>query len=1253
MKRILFLLPAVFFCTIAFAETIAYTLNWHGISQLDPARNINIVSFDGSTPDSETLLPRFNAEVPLSNTQSLDSVHIAAIVLADFTAKERAVVENTNRNFPETPEISLHYTADRKQTQAILNFIPVVQQNGVLKKIISFQLNYRLHQKAALRATGADKYAANSVLRNGSWVKISVKESGIYKISYEDLQAWGISNPANARIFGYGGAMLPEENSVPVPDDLPQIAVWKETGADGIFNAGDYLLFYAQGIVSWQYSAGEFLRTLNPYSFEGYYFISSDAGEEKLISPKAALSDSPTNTVDYFLDYAMYEEEAENLASSGREWFGKAFGSNPLKSLLFSFPNIYSEKQARVRVVAAAKANQETSITVSQNGQALSGNIFINSIGNYNLAQLGEKDFLFTPNSSNITISTRYNHSSIGSAWIDYVSVNAWRKLIMTGNSMPFRTPDVTGTDRIVEYSLTGNAGLSIWNISKPADIVQMPANYANGVHSFVDAASTLQEYVAVNTKADFPHPAFAGKVANQDLHSVAQADMVIIAHPDFLAQANRLASKHSEHDGISVLITTPEQVYNEFSSGTPDATAYRRVVKMLYDRAGTDSDRAPKSLLLFGDGSYDNRGMVNINRQSNKLLTYQTENSISSTASQVTDDYFALLDDNEGDKPASQKLDIGVGRFPVSSAEQASILVDKSIAYMDNRQPDAWKSRLIYLADDADTYGDQAFTSQANSLVQYIEYNYPAFQPQRFFMSSSTQESTASGQRYPQLKERFFAELNRGVLMVNYLGHASAEGLAGEKILSRSDIGSLVNRKLPLFVTATCNFSRFDNSDASTGENLLMTPNAGAIGLFTAAREVYLTQNFQLDTRFNRYMLQIENGKALTIGEMVRRAKNDFLGDANKLSFILLCNPALRLNIPLNQVVTTEISSNSTAGQDTIQALSIVTVNGEIQSPEGDLLSGFNGELSTVVFDKKMAFKTLGNDLDTTFYQYEDRPTTLFSGRTTVENGKFSIRFMVPKDIAYNYDFGKMIFYAADTVQKIEANGYNDRFVVGGTNSNITFENQGPDINLYLNTTAFRSGDRVGSSPIVLANLADLNGINVGGSSIGHDLVLSLNNGSERFVVNDFFETNPGDYGSGTLAYKLPELDNGHYTLTLRAWDLLGNSSESAIAFEVNSDAAPELYNFNIYPNPAGNYVYFECEHNQPQTQLNYTVEVFSPMGQLLWSDSQSEYAASDVWRYKWNLSNLAAGIYFCRISVSSASGDTHRVKTGKLIVK
>lgn len=1109
---------------------------------------------------------------------------------------------------------------------------------------------------------GIHSYKSSSVLSEGRFVKIRIKDSGVYKLTYEDLNAMGV-NPANVRIFGYGGAILNQSFQNSRIDDLPEVAIHMEKGFDNVFNAGDYVLFYAQGINAWTYntSLGMFTHVINHYSNYGYYFVSSDAGEGRKIQTVDVETPSTYTDVTEFTDYAVHEKESQSLANSGKEFYGETFSDVLSYNLSYSFPNVVETANAvKVRLDVAASSSVASNFLLSLNSEQ-SKTIAVAARtpnDNYEKARLANGVYTFTPSGiSNGQLNfnlTYVKSNSTSKGYLNYLEMNVRRSLIMSGSAMRFQNVDNLGMDSYSRYRLSNvTSNTRIWDITNLSDISSINVSPPeNGQMSFFSSNKTLRIYMAIDPTAagSFPKPEVVGVVANQNLHGLPQVDMIIITHPNFISQAQRLAQAHNNKGEISVEVVTTEQVYNEFSSGTPDATAYRWIMKMLYDRAVDqlkDPTKKPKYLLLFGRGSFDNRKVLHSSGEG-FVLTYQAENSHVETMSYVTDDYFAFLEDSEGNQVPAHTMDIGIGRFPVTTLQTATDVVSKNINYMQNTNRGMWKNQVCYLADDGD---GSLHMKQADSVASYISRTYPSFQVNKIYLDAYQQEVNASGETYPVARTQFHNSLRNGLFLLDYVGHAGPTGWTNEQILSTADVRGLSNKNLPLWVAATCDFLQFDIATVSAGEHVLLNPVGGGIGIISAARPVYASQNERINKLINQYLFQKENGKYPRIGDVLAKAKNNLGSEINKLSYVYMGDPALRLNYPGQfKIVTEKINGETVAGKDTLRALSVTTVSGYITDLDGNPVSSFNGSLSAAVFDKVRTITTLNNDKSGTF-TYNDRPNILYSGSTQVINGKFEMTFMLPKDIKYNYGTGRINFYASDDTLG-EAQGSFENFLIGGSISDFDYETDGPQIEMFLNSTEFKSGGKVNETPLLIANVSDINGINQVGSGIGHDIVLVIDDDpGQTYILNDFYKSDLNDFTKGTIRFKLPLMKSGKHTASLRVWDLLNNSSLLTMDFEVVKGLEPEIFNIYNYPNPVKSYTKFVVEHDRPETVLNATVDIFDLSGRLVWTFKQSTLD-----EISWDMNDmygqrLKTGVYLYRISILSNS-DKVFSKINKLMI-
>lgn len=1111
------------------------------------------------------------------------------------------------------------------------------------------------------------RYAENSVLNTGSWVKIQIQESGLYKLTYEQLQEMGIANPANVRIYGYGGAMLPELFTSTYIDDLPLVSIHMEKGQDGVFSAGDFIIFYAQGIVKWTYdtSLKYTKHTINTYSNYGYYFVTSDLGASPTISYKTTLTSTTTDTITTYNGLYLHEIERINLINSGKTFFNEEFNSKtPTHSFQVSIPDIVPNQQAILQVHAAHKNSETCTVDMKINNSSI-GTMSINGISNNLVACDQFKAQPFTLNSGNINVSLTFSLTK-KEGYLDYFALETERYLTKTASEyITFRQTKYLSEVGNYTYLISNtDANTVVWDVTSLTNIQAVTTKYQNGSTTFVDRVSSQREYVAFNPSTDvFLTPTVVGPVANQNLHASSQIDMAIISNTDFLSEANRLAQAHAETDGLNVIVVDAEAVYNEFSSGTPDATAYRRFMKMFYDRA-TSADLAPKYLLLFGDGSFDNRRILSstIDPDTYRLLTYQTDNSYSEVSSITTDDYFAFLDDNEVKWIQVAIMDIAVGRFPCSTAAHAKAVVDKTIKYMQNDDPGAWKNQGIYLADDGD---NNDHITGADTVCNLTQHLYPSFLTRKLFFDSYIQETTASGSKYPILNKEFYDYINNGVLTINYMGHGGYNGIADERPFSIGDVDNMYNTRLPFWFTATCNFGRFDDRAKSIGEKLMTHADGGAIALATTTRTVIARQNNLINLEFAKTMLAPDtDGKINTLGRALMKAKNERAkaSDINRLSYALIGDPAIRLNYPSTHKVTIDTINGRdiTADIDTIRALGTVIMKGfvsDLQSTDDAVDASFNGMVEIKVFDKLQSFTTLCNDVGAKPFTYTYRSTPIFDGKVAVTNGRFEIQFIVPKDIRYNFGTGKIIMYAYDPTQGFDGNGTCSNIAVGGEADNIIWENEGPEIKLYLNSETFTDGSKVNENPLFVAHVSDQSGINTIGTGFGHDILLKLDNDPrQEYILNSYYQSSVGSFSDGYIYYQLKDLTPGKHSLYFRVWDMQNNSSSAELQFEVVKGLAPTVNNLYVIPNPVQDVADIIIENDRPNQPSEVYAYIYNIAGQLVWTNNGNFVASSDSRiTMQWNVDdssmNLTNGLYLLKVATIDTNGNKEQKSTKILL--
>ena len=1093
---------------------------------------------------------------------------------------------------------------------------------------------------------GIHSYAERSVLADGRWVKIRVSESGVCRMSFSELRSAGLE-PSQVRVFGYGGAQKEQDFSKRNIDDLPQVPVYV---------GEDYILFYVQGPISWTYNGSRFAHTRNTYSDFGYYLLSDDAGAMLPFPEAEAVSGSPTD-VTYYSYYQVQDKDSVNLidrtgvSGGGRTFYGEQFAAGQTRTFTFSTPYANGDNSS---VYIDMAVNAATTSTVkAQLNNTSSKSIYISSIpDHYTFGVAGTISMNGASEEQNQRVTMQFVNSNASAlAWLNYIEITTPSELVMTGSYMGIRSLVNRNTTNPVRFLLRNTtASTQIWDVTDLAAIQRMPTTMVDDQLAWVGTqADGVHEYIAVNTDGTkFVQAEVVGEVKNQNLHALSNIDYIIICPEGYEDVSEDLAKAHEAKQAITYAIVTDQQVYNEFSSGTPDATAYRWLMKMLYDRAKNGIGQQPRWLLLMGHGTFDNRKLLR-NSGTSLLLTYQSKNSVNEIKAYATDDYFAYLDDNEGAIDTQGRMDIGVGRLPVESLDEARTTVDKLIQYIRNEQTGKWKNQLVYLADDGE---NGTHTETAEKSAELVRINNPDFIVHKIFLDAYPQEVNASGESYPLAKNRVLNLLKNGVLFFDYSGHGGYNAITNESILNLKDIAGMTNKNQAFWLFATCNFAQCDAGKRSAAETAVLNPKGGAIGILAATRTVYAPQN----TNLNRSVCDTLFGHSdvfhydMTLGEAILIGKNLLGSDENKLAYVLLGDPCMRLNYPTDYHVETLTE------MDTLNALSVQHVEGRIIDEDLNTVSDFNGKVDITIYDKMQSIPTRDNDNaggDPRVVAYNDYPNTIFSGATDVKDGLFNYTFMVPKDIRYNFDNGRIVYYAvtADSLETAEAVGHFEQFIIGGSGSIVTIDTVGPEMEIYLNSPAFRNGDKTYATPRFFANLYDENGINTAGAGIGHDLMLIIDDDPKMiYSLNEYFTAANNSYQAGQVSYLMEELANGPHSLTFRAWDLLNNSTTKSLNFIVEAGLDPSIYNVTTYPNPVqqSGVVHLVVNYDQPDELIETEIYLYNTAGQMVYSHKQDNPDAVSI-----NLPALGlnTGVYIYSVKIKSASSK-YSTTSGKIIV-
>ena len=1133
----------------------------------------------------DSLLPVYTWQKPLGRHYA-DSTYTVSIEYPEFEEMTKAEIARyqaiSGAPLGALPEITQSIGVSRKQGVLDVSFVPLVCRDGKYQKLVSFKLNVQAKAVGRpLRRASSERYAAHSVLREGSWARISIPESGIYQLTDALVKKAGFSDPSKVKIYGYGGALQPEQltgDYLAETDDLQEVPT---------VTIGGRRLFYGVGPVTWA-AKDALTRTRNPYSDNGCYLLTENDAEPLTVDSAAfAAAYYPSNN-DY---HSLYEVDDFAWYHGGRNLYDKT---------------LYKTGTPQAYTLTAYGTGGQLTVVLSYDG-SFEGTVAVND-----------------------SVIDKLSVSASLDAYTE-AAVRTWT----------YRLDNLKQGDNTVMITQTSGKNLRLDYLALTSD--------------------TPAPMPSLSTSA-FAEPSFDYRLLNQDHHADSAVDMVIIipTSQKWLSQAERIKLLHEERDGLSVRIIPADELYHEFSSGTPDATAYRRYMKMLYDRAQTDEEM-PRFLLLFGDGAYDNRlrsADWSGCDPDDFLLCYESDNSFSHVYCYVSDDFYGLLDDGErieegtSSKSYLGKPDIAVGRFSARTLEEAKVLVDKTVSYANNAYAGAWQNTICMMGDDGNNNSHMATADRVASL---IENTYPGYNVQKIYWDAYTRTTSSTGNSFPDVTRLIKQTMADGALVMNYSGHGAAYAISHELVLQTPDFAEATSLRLPLWLTASCDIMPFDGQEENIGETAMFNEKGGAIAFFGTTRTVYANYNEAMNLAFMKYVLGTDDqGRPMPIGEAARRAKCELVSQGkdtspNKLQYTLLGDPALALATPQMGITIDQIGGQSVSTGEAIRlsAGSVVEVTGHITAGQ-TVANDFTGVVTATIRDAEETItcrlsNTSSEGADTAFV-YKDRTKTLYHGSDSVRNGQFKFTFAVPKDISYTEGSGLMTLYAVNSSKSSEAHGLCDRFILNGSSSEAN-DSIGPSIYCYLNSSSFTNGGRVNATPYFVAELYDDSGINASGSSIGHDLELVIDGDmSKTYNLNSYFAYDFGDYRSGQVSFSIPELSEGKHKLLFRAWDVLNNSSTSELAFEVVK-GEPGSITIDCKRNPSSNLATFIITHDRVGTQLDVQLDLYDTSGRQLWRHRESGVASGNVYTMDWDVSisggrPLMTGVYIYRITVSSDGG-------------
>lgn len=1160
-----------------------------------------------------------------------------------------------------TDSISIILGKERKRPFALVKIPAYLKEDHSYGRLMDVELEVTETTAPESEPAPQRPTSSNSVLSSGDWYKIGARQRGLYKIDFDFIKnKLGVNpagiNPANIRLYGNGGTMIPEDNAVVHPMDLTENAVWINDGGDGKFDQGDYIVFYANGPMSWEPDAAGkgFIHHNNLYEDTSYYFIGFGQAAGKRISTVAG-TQAGNIAVDHFDDYTVHDEDKTNIGRIGKVWWGEKF-SGQAGSSNVSIPLAAAADSVSMHVHFGCVSNANNNIfTVS-----------VNSIQQYSYYCAALPMFVGSPlsyyteaesiqsiplHASSVNCNISFQPGTAGAeGYLDYIEINYRRPLNFAGGQTFFRDRKSVNNGNIATYQVGGaNSNLQIWDISDPLAPVKINGTLNGNTYSFSRDAATLHEFAAFDG-SNYNTPDFAGKTGNQNLHGLGQADYIIITHPDFTDAAGKLADFHRQHDNLRVVVATTSQVYNEFGSGSKDPAAIRDFLRMFYDRAGNDSTQMPRYALLLGDASFDYKYRLPGN--TGFVPTFQSAQSADVDYSYTGDDFFAFLDDNENAENynISNTLDIGIGRLPVENAAEANAIADKIIHYKSAATLGPWRISDMYVADNEDGAGEHL--REGNDMSLAVSGISPIYNHTKIYLDNMNFVSTPGGARCPDANKAINDQVFRGAFFMNYTGHGNIYTLAHERILTSDDFNAWKNKdKLPFMVTATCDFSRFDDpSYRSAGEKLVLKTDGGAIAMLTTTQAVYSDKSHAINLDFLQTQFTRQHSSWYSFGDAFRLGKNYTYAHnppldltINTRKFTLLGDPALTPDFPRYDLQTDAIKNTADGSiADTIKALGEYTVEGSV-TEGSQLLGNFNGRLYVTIFDKARTIQLSTQRSPNRVYDVQNN--IVYRGKATVKNGKFSFSFIAPKDINYDFGSGKISYYAEDG--STDAAGADGNIVIGGYADHPRPDNAGPVVKPYMNDSLFLDGGITGANSVLFVSLYDQSGINVSGNSVGHDLTAILDDNVEiPYTLNDYYETAANDYTHGYVSFPVTGLPDGEHHFTVKAWDVYNNSGQGTVHFKVVDGNVVQLGNLFNYPNPFSDITHFVFEHNHPNENLKAQLYIYSLSGAMVRAIVQDfSPTGSRSREITWdgtgsNGAKLPAGMYVYKLNIITNQG-------------
>lgn len=1225
-----------------------------------------------------------------------DSSNVIDVVYENIEAA-KLINLNTSK-IPKEVEFSVSETFARGLAYQNLTFNPLVNMDGVYKKVMSFVIKGGVNSSNSISNRQLKTFVGNevssSVLASGEWYKFKVDTTGVYKITPQFLSSIGMDLDGVAastiKIYGNGGQALPLANDENEIFDVPENPIKIVGGEDGVFSGDDFILFYGRGTQGY---VEENKSHINPYDDNAYYYVTSGGNASKKVSQMQESTSTPVQSFDSYDYYTFYEQDLFNLGQLGRIWHGDKFDSfQTQQDYRFNLPELAADSQIDFKIVFSAiyglppslnaRINNSSGVQLNDDEDEDPLSVTFDDLDTSNLAYGNTilssdiESSLFSGGSLVVNLDYQRGADASSEGYLDYISVSAKANLKGVNKQFGFSNIETISLTGIGQYQI-GNAGSisAVWDVTNPYSISEK-SNAGSSQFNLNFELGSLRKFVVLDS-SDYYEPTSVAEstVANQNLKGgvfqnqtgqFQDIDYLILTTNEFLSAATKLASFRTQNDGFVAKVVDIELIYNEFSTGKQDVGAIRNFVKYIYDNASTDEARL-KYVCIIGDGTYDYKDRI-LNNIRHVPLYHAIESSRLPT-SYTTDDFYCFMDSGEGSNPASDKMDISIGRILARDNAEANTMVDKTINYYKEEAYGDWRNSMLFVSDDVDRDTDDAIQEKIVEISDKLEAEVERVNVRRILTDSYVQEVTSGGERYDRAKRDLEDSFELGMSYINYFGHGGEDGITGEFIFSSESAQNLTNQqRLPVFVTLTCELTRFDNPNRLTaGEFLYWNPIGGAVALLSTTRNLFLSTGLNLNNSLADTLFD-ENNLSIPIGDATRLAKNTLSGD-NKRTVFCIGDPALKVALPRPEVELTEVNGVSfdqwVADGNSLEALGRVNIKGKVVNGiGGNDLPSYNGQVTTTIFDKNVQRTTLGNDGtrgvdgEVVRIDFTESGSLVFKGLASVINGQFSLDLVLPKNVKFEQGDGKVSFYAENSQVLADQSGA-QKITIGGLNENAIEDNSVPVINLFINDELFSQGQVVSSSPLLFAKLSDENGINTAGG-VGHDIIAILDGDEVNpIVLNEYYRTNLDDFTSGQLTYRLTGLEPGEHTLSLRASDTYNNSSITEITFIVSESDDFSLSNVLNYPNPFVSYTEFWFTHNGISNDtLEVSVQVMTVTGKIVTTkfatlSGKNSYQSGLTWDGRDDFGNkIGKGVYVYKISVKSALTKKTTTKFQKLVV-